>query len=1002
MAVMARPSSSPRLIGRDAELADLLVAVRRPDDERRVILLDGEAGIGKTRLLSELAARLAHDAAGAVVVVRGSCLELGDGELPFAPVLEILDALSGNPDLGDEIEAVREDLSGAGPSASPSGGSSRGRLFLRVRDLLVGAAAESELAVILDDLHWADRSTLDLMVYLARRLRGTNVTLIAAYRSDELHRRHPVVPVLAELSRGFVREHVHLGPLPPEAIVEQVAAITGGADPALEKQIAERADGNPFHAEELVAVGRSATALPASLRDVLLARLAALDPPTIRLLGVCAVVGRDVDEGILQAVTDVRPETVREGLRAAVDRSVLVAAEDGRSYSFRHALLREAVHDDLLPADRVALHRRIADVLTDDPALRPTALAVAAAELARHRDLAGQPEAAFDRYLEAGRSAFRATAWAEAASAFERAGAIAAAVGDADLDERLVRDVPSASLAMYWAGDLNRAIALARTWIDRSKAVGDVATAAELLLALGSLYNFAGQEAASLAADAEAYEIPIPPERMHTRAMVAAARVNLAYRESRSQEAIALSEEALRLAEAVGDDELTIRVFIDRGGSRTLLGQMEEAEVDFQLVAQLLAREASTVALGILLTNRGWALAEIGELDAAEATLRDGLFKAVEHGTQVDWDPWNLAGLAFVAVMQGRLDETLSLADEVRATGVTYDPGFLPGFLARLATGLAAAIRGDARTARESVADAYRIADDTDEELLYVDFLAACVHGALGDADARLACVESGIARLEHKDSSSMWSELACQGASACADQAEQAIARREPEQAAEARDRARRYAVLAAEADDGRLVEAFRSTRLTRTNAMLAAAEADRADGTDDPAAWQAVADAYADLGMRPRAAEAWVHAGAAALRMNDRAAAIEALTQARRITTEVGMPVLDGRITALVRAARLELAVLDEAPARSDATAAESKKRVRAADRWGLSERELEVLALVAAGRTNGEIGRELFIATKTASVHVTHILDKLGVSNRTEAALMAVHAGVIPPAG
>jgi ATP/maltotriose-dependent transcriptional regulator MalT len=419
--------------------------------------------------------------------------------------------------------------------------------------------------------------------------------------------------------------------------------------------------------------------------------------------------------------------------------------------------------------------------------------------------------------------------------------------------------------------------------------------------------------------------------------------------------------------------------------------------VDFHLVAQLLAREASTVALGILLTNRGWALAEIGELDAAEATLRDGLFKAVEHGTQGDWDPWNLAGLAFVAVFKGRLDEALSLADEVRATGIA-----IPGFLARLAMGLAAAIRGDVWTARESIADSYGIADNTDEELLYVDFLAACVHGALGDADARLACVESGIARLEHKDSSSMWSELACQGASACADQAEQAIARREPEQAAEARDRARRYAVLAAEADDGRLVEAFRSTRLTRTNAILAAAEADRADGTDDPLAWQAVADAYADLGMRPRAAEAWVHAGAAALRMNDRAAATEALTQARRITTEVGVPVLDGRITALVRAARLELAVLDEAPARTDATAAESKKRVRAADRWGLSERELEVLALVAAGRTNGEIGRELFIATKTASVHVTHILDKLGVSNRTEAALMAVQAGVIRPAG
>ena len=999
MRVMARRSSSPHLVGRDAEIVALLDAVTRHDEERRVVLVAGEAGIGKTRLLAELVTRLkaADGERTEIELVRGSCLALAEGELPFAPILEILDDLGDRSDVAGEVESVRLELSGG--IATPSGGSStRGRLFSQVRDVFVRAAERAALVVVIDDLHWADRSTLDLLVFLARRLRGTNVLIVTAYRSDELHRRHPLRPILAELARGFVREEIDLRPLPAEAIGDQVDAIVGRDDPALRERIVERADGNPFHAEELVAIDVGDAPLPTSLREVLLARLRTLDASTIDLLGACAVVGSDVDESMLAAVSDADSNAIHEGLRDAVEHSILVPSADGRSYGFRHALLQEAVYDDLLPADRVGLHRRVADALVADPTLRSRSPAVVAAELARHRDAAGQLDLAFDAYLEAGSAAYRATAWAEAASAFDRASTIAASRDDDAIDPRLAAVLPAAAYAVYYAGDTQRAASLLRGWIERAKAAGDNATAVELLISLARLQNSSGDEPASRMTELEADVLDIPDDRIHARVILAAQRVSNAYMRGHNREAVALAAETLPLAETAGDIEIVIHLLSNRATSLTILGRFDEAAADFQRVAAVQSNQRSVFEMGSAITNYAWGLADAGELDAGEALLRDAIRIAANLGVSGDWDPWNLPALAFVATMRGdreKLVEITDLSQDFRFNGI-------PLLVMEHVNAILAARRGDASLAAEALDRARALLVGVEVLDSWVELTAAEVARDAGDPQARLEHVDAGLASLDERDLLPVWSWLAAHGASAAAELAESAHGRAVADAAREMAARARSYAVLADDLATGRRIPGSEPTRLTRANAAVAGAEADRAEGHDAPVAWASAAAAFEELGYRPRVAELRYREAVASLRQGDRTRAREALLVARSIAVDAGVITLERRITALARAGRLELdAAIGfgvDAEAAGNATSAAAP---HAGDPWGLTEREREVLALVAAGRTNGQIGTALFISTKTASVHVTHILDKLGVSSRTEAALLAIQAGLLDPA-
>ena len=355
--------SSPVLIGRSDELEQLESALRAAREGRSsATLIAGEAGVGKTRLVSRFA-ELAE--ADGMTVMQGGCLVLGEGALPFAPVAEALRRLTHGME-PDELDAIlgpgRSELARLVPDLGPvsteavsglSMGSAQGRMFELLLGVLERLAARSPVAFIVEDLHWSDRSTRDLLGFLVRNLRGAPVALLLTYRSDELHRRHELLPFLAELGRSGQVERIELRPFGRSEFADQLRAIAGrDLDPALIESIHARSGGNAFFAEELLAAAGDdgTTELPATLRDVLLAPIADLTDPTQEFLRVASAAGQRVDPALVATAVAMEESTLYDALRECVGRQVLVPdpMAGTERYAFRHALLQEAIYDDLL------------------------------------------------------------------------------------------------------------------------------------------------------------------------------------------------------------------------------------------------------------------------------------------------------------------------------------------------------------------------------------------------------------------------------------------------------------------------------------------------------------------------------------------------------------------------------------------------------------------------------------------------------------------------------
>ena len=436
---MPRTALCPVLIRRDDELGvleDSLLAARRGDS--RFVVLAGEAGIGKTRLSRELA-REARELGCAVLVGGASDAEIS---LPYLPFVEAIGNYLDEQDMDRLREALGPALGELGqlfptlggdrqPEPVPDPGQAKLRLFEAIVSLLALPARDRTLLLVIEDVHWADTSTRELLDYLARRLTDLPSLIVATYRTDELHRRHPFLPTLQGWRRSGVAEVVELEPLSEDGIGEMLAAILGpdAVDRELHELMLERTEGNPFVLEEMLrevvessasgngvdrdAVGR--TRLPESVRHAILLRVQRLGDERSAVLEAAAALGRTFDHTTLLEVSAQLEETVQDALETATAQQLIEEdpAHPGR-YAWRHALTQEAIYAETVTPRRQAIHSRAADALTSADTTRSV-------DLANHLLGAARFEEAVPVCLRSAREAEHALAFGEAISLLERA-----------------------------------------------------------------------------------------------------------------------------------------------------------------------------------------------------------------------------------------------------------------------------------------------------------------------------------------------------------------------------------------------------------------------------------------------------------------------------------------------------------------------------------------------------------------------------------------------------
>jgi ATP/maltotriose-dependent transcriptional regulator MalT len=926
MEVVFRRVSSPTFVGRSEELAALDAAVARAPG---FTFVAGESGVGKSRLVSEFEAR------AELPVLVGHCLELGGTTFPYAPLVEALRPLGESvPDAASQAQVFEGLLS----------------LFDRL----------GPVALVIEDLHWADPSTRDFLVFLVRNARSESLFVLATYRSDELHRRHPLRPVLAELERAPRVERIALERFTRDEVIDQLTGILGDEpDADLADRLYARAQGNALYTEELLAASTGGFGeLPGTLRDALLARFERLPAAAQAVVRVAAVAERPFGHALLEAA--VSPDEALEGAREAVAHQLLVTHPDG-TYAFRHALVGEAIYEDLLPGERTALHAALARAFEDDPAAAP-------AELACHWHGAHDLPRALGASVAAGVEARRVHAHGEALRHFEDALALWDRVPDAAERAGMGRsDVLRAAAAAAHEGfEAARSVALQREALVAA-ADADRIEQARMHSELAHYLRHANQHDDSDDVVRRAIEL-LPEdaklERASLRLQSAKSLMLRGHFREAARESHATAAEARRL-EAI---DLEAGAANTEGISRGALGDVEEGARLLRRARDIGSPEERVRAvcnLAELLDLSGRTEEALAEIEAALPLVRD-------HAERSIYDTFLELQGAGQLLRLGRTAEAAEmLPDRV--------PGDAIGSTATYHTALCVSLalrRGDADAARAGL-DELRRAVRASRHPQWVAALEtmtlelAVREGRLDDA--RAAAVR-GLPLIEGSEEGRLLVKVLWAALMVEAEAAERPDASVEHEAVATLRAR-----LANAVSRPGQWVEG-------RLYAALAAAELTRIERAPDPQIWLAAADGFDEFSLlwpatyaRLRAAEAFVAAG-------DRAAAGAPLLAAIDAATRMEAAPLADAARALARRARVRL----EAPAAEPAPAAP----------LGLTPREHEVLLLVAEGHTNREIGERLFMSEKTASVHVSRILAKLDVSGRVEAAAVAHRLGLTQP--
>ena len=988
--------SSPLFVGRAAELERIAAAIAgATTGDGQFLLIGGEAGVGKTRLVEEAIGAARSD--GALTGV-GRCIELTGPSIPLAPVRQLLRELRARvtSEPGDEPDwaspfRTLDDLAGrsAGGETVGLGGDTRQARFLEAwLDLLETLGAERSVVVVIEDIHWADRSTLDWLSYVARGRAMTRFTVVATLRTDELHRQHPVQPFLAEIQRLTNVRRLDLERFDRAELAEQIAGISGSpADPRLVERIYERSNGNAFFTEELVALSRPDSMLPQALLDAVLSRVARLGSDTDELLRVASAAGDRFSSGMVATVMGIDVGAVDRRLRDAVDHQLVAPIPDaGDEFTFRHALVREAIYGDLLPGERNRLHGRFAAAIEAMPGTR----SYGNAALAYHWFAAHNLPRAFDASLAAADDAIAMHGYADAQNHYDRAIELWDQVPNAA--ERAGRDhiaLLEQAAAVAAVSDTGRSLALISMAISAAGRDVDPVRLGLLKAAFGRYAWLEGDGVSALAACHEAVELVPSTPATRDRALVLAGLAQIRMVTVDMEGAAPIAAEAVEIARATGTREVEAHALTTLGvctaylgdvplGRRQLadaLGIAQEigsvdlvARADANLLDVLtncgFLREAGDIAVeasafaeehglarvqgAIQLAEGGIALYRLGDWPGARALLERAAARRLTGVAQIATEE----RLAMVDVGQGRFDDAQARLDAIRPMlGRIVEAQFITPL------------------------------SEADAELAMWETRPEAARAAIAEAIERLPMGRTSyISRI---------CPVLALGVRAEADLATLARARGDADEATHARRVAEGYA----HALRG-LHESARATRPqfeAQAAAWLALGEAElgRLEGTSNPAAWSAAADAFAAIPMAyPRAYALWRFGEATLAEHRSRTEAAALLRVAVELATDLGAVPLLTELRALASRARIDLAAEPETSSAAD----------RPDDAFGLTRRELEVLRLIADGRTNREIAEELFISEGTAGTHVSNILGKLGVRGRTEAATIAHRLGLV----